>query len=134
MGRKTKTLTLIQTGQKGHEGTEGAKQGPGHRGQLGGMAQTKPHSVTSTNSPSLLTHTSKKKEKKSSDFTSERSFFFTLGACRRRDSRTDPGKSEIRPQTFHRPGGVPCLKPWRVYVSCLVAGAGQQYSSSWELS
>lgn len=53
------------------------------------------------------------------------------GACHWCDSWRDAGKSEIRAQTFHRPGGFPCLKPWCVYVSCLVAGLGYNTACVW---
>lgn len=44
----------------------------------------------------------------------------------------DAGKSEIRAQTFHRPAGYSCLKPWCVYVSCLVAGLGYNTAKVWK--
>lgn len=65
-------------------------------------------------------------EKKCSDLTFKRSLLHPTPTLTllHADSWRDAGKSEIRAETFHRPAGFPCLKPWYVYVSCLVAGLG----------
>lgn len=52
--------------------------------------------------------------------------------CVRLPEWRDAGKSEIRAQTFHRPAGFSCLKPWSVYVSCLVTGLGHNAARVWK--